>query len=161
MTPLTITQQTKKKVLEILNNGIDYCEYMLEKHDTDCDVLFLVKSYDNKFSALMHRFRLKSEIDLEEFSDEISRFESGLFAWYDNLDHNMFGDDMTKNSLYSVLYAVLSAVDRVLEEDLLDQQDSDGYDAEEEEGEFIIETDTVEDDEDCIEPEHVERCFPD
>lgn len=121
---LTVTPQLKKQIKEILETGLNYCEFMKEKHNESPDVLFLVTAYKTKFDELNDKFTFNKEIDLEEFSENISNFESGLFAWYESLDHNMFGDGMRHNSLYTVLYAVLAGIDRVLEEALIIEQDS-------------------------------------
>jgi hypothetical protein len=162
---IPITTETRDKIHTILDMGISFIERNETTYKDNPDVMFIFNSFMMKFEEYYHQFRIRNEYDVAKYSDEISNFESALFAWTQTLSHTIPGDNLSSNSFYSVLYGVLVGIETLLEEAMIEYQDSDEYeeDIEEDDRQYlqsIVEDEEFDEDEEPLEQDF-ERSFPD
>lgn len=165
---MTLTTEYLNKIRVLLELGISHTEY-IRKDYVEQDIIFLSNAYEEKFNHFLRKFRLSKEFDLASIREEISEFESALFVWTESLPYKSKTDGEGSNSLYSTLYAVLEGMDTLLEECLVDIQDSEVVDEDDEDEEHHYITDREDITETTVDETHfdeddyddVERCFPD
>lgn len=111
---MSLHKKTEQKIFDLLYYANCFIKE-LRKNELTPDVLFVVVSFENKFSLIFNRLKNKT-FDIETFHGEIFDFDNILFNWMENLSYSI---ELTKNesNIYDVLFSVLQGINDLIDED--------------------------------------------
>lgn len=125
---MKLDEPNKTRILKLLKFAKDFTEQYADLDKPD--VLFIITAYNNKFTQISRSIH-SGNFDTDGFFDSIYDFDGVMDAWMDSLPFKITMKDNMGNSVYDVLFCVLQAINKIIEDYLFTVEEEKADDVEE------------------------------